>query len=178
MHKPTSLFQPKSGWDYPATSRRGRRSRMTSGTGDEYEATWRRDAKLVLVPRVDPSIRWVDGRPLASKKMINVKMHKPTSLFQPKKKRGGWDEGDTWRQNGSLTQNSLNTSLFGIIDQKQRESSPWGTKVLPSIYLRGLTRDQNRTMAFKEYKTASHFMDDWSKLNLNRSKTMEFQKFP
>ena len=59
---------------------------MANGTGDEYEATWRRDAKLVLVPRVDPSIRRVDGRPLASKKVINVKMHKPTSLFQPKKR--------------------------------------------------------------------------------------------
>ena len=54
------------------------------GTRDEYEATWRHDAKLVRVPRVDPSIQLVDGRPLTSKKVIDAKMHKPTSLFQPK----------------------------------------------------------------------------------------------
>ena len=73
-----------------ATSRQNRRSRIKKGKkdGDEYEATWRRDAKLVRVPRVDPSIQLVDGRPLTSKNVIDAKMHKPTSLSQPK---SGWD---------------------------------------------------------------------------------------
>ena len=51
------------------------------GTRDEYEATWRQDAKLVPVPRIDPSVQLSDGRPLASRGVIDTKIHKPTSLF-------------------------------------------------------------------------------------------------
>ena len=54
------------------------------GTRDEYEATWRHDAKLVRVPRVDPSIQLVDGRPLAAGNMIDAKYTSQPSYFDQK----------------------------------------------------------------------------------------------
>ena len=57
---------------------------MTSGTGDEYEATWRRDAELVRVPRVDLSIQLVDGRPLAAGNVIDAKYTSQPSYFNRK----------------------------------------------------------------------------------------------
>ena len=51
----------------PATSRRGRRSQIMKGTRDEYEAIWRQDAKLVRVPKIDPSIQLSGGAPPGAK---------------------------------------------------------------------------------------------------------------
>ena len=54
------------------------------GTGDEYEAIWRRDAELVRVPRVDLSIQLVDGRPLAAGNVIDAKYTSQPSYFNRK----------------------------------------------------------------------------------------------
>ena len=69
-----------------ATSRQNRRSRIKKGKkdGDEYEATWRRDAKLIRVPRVNLSIQLVDGRPLVAGNVIDARYTSQPSYFNRK----------------------------------------------------------------------------------------------
>ena len=50
--------------------------------------------------------------------------------------------------------------------------------ILLSAYLKTLHVIKAGQWHLKKRNTVSHFMDDWSKSDLSRSKTMEFQKFP